>query len=55
LKRPLKRPQYLDTVDFMRDTYKDDLKIKVGVLSDACAALYYGPSDGPPHDEQGYF
>jgi tRNA(adenine34) deaminase len=43
----------LDTVDFIRDAYRDDLSIEGGCLKEACAALYYGPGDYVPEDEQG--
>jgi tRNA(adenine34) deaminase len=43
----------LDTVDFIRDAYRDDLLIEGGCLSHECAALYYGPNDNVPEDEQG--
>ncbi|SIQ73117.1 MULTISPECIES: nucleoside deaminase [Acidiphilium] len=42
----------LDTVDFLRDAYKDDVQIEAGLLGEECAALYYGPQDDPPADEQ---
>jgi tRNA(adenine34) deaminase len=42
----------LDTVDFIRDAYRDDLLIEGGCLSRECAALYYGPNDNVPEDEQ---
>ena len=43
----------LDTVDFIRDAYRDDLSLEGGCLKDECAALYYGPDDDVPEDEQG--
>ena len=43
----------LDTVDFIRDAYRDDLSIEGGCLSDVCAALYYGPNGDVPETEQG--
>ena len=43
----------LDTVDFIRDAYRDDLSIEGGCLAAECAALYYGPDDDVPEDEQG--
>jgi tRNA(adenine34) deaminase len=42
----------LDTVDFLRDAYKDDVQIEAGLLGEECAALYYGPHDDPPANEQ---
>jgi tRNA(adenine34) deaminase len=41
-----------DTADFVRNAYKDDLTLTGGVLSETCAALYYGPDDHPPEHEQ---
>lgn len=43
----------LDTVDFIRDAYRDDLSIKGGCLSDECAALYYAPDANVPVSRQG--
>jgi tRNA(adenine34) deaminase len=44
--------RHLSTMDFIRDAYRDDLAVVGGVLADDCAALYYGPDDDPPTDEQ---
>jgi tRNA(adenine34) deaminase len=44
--------RHLDTIDFIRDAYRDDLRMTGGVLGDACAKLYYGPNDTPPREEQ---
>jgi len=43
----------LDTIDFIRDAYRDDLTIEGGCLSDECAALYYRPNADVPEAEQG--
>lgn len=43
----------LDTVDFIRDAYRDDLSIEGGCLARECAELYFGPDDVVPEDEQG--
>ena len=43
----------LDTVDFIRDAYRDDLSIEGGCVSDECAALYYGPDANVPAADQG--
>ena len=43
----------LDTMDFIRDAYRDDLTLEGGCLKDECAALYYRPGDNVPEDEQG--
>ena len=44
--------RHLSTMDFIRDAYRDDLPVQGGVLGDECAALYYGPHDTPPDEEQ---
>lgn len=45
--------RHLDTADFIRDAFRDDLAIEGGVLAAECAALYYGPDDDVPIEEQG--
>ncbi len=42
----------LDTVDFIRDAYRDDLTLEGGCLKDECAALYCQPGDDVPAQEQ---
>jgi len=44
--------RHLEIADFVRDAYKDDLRVEGGVLGASCAKLYYGPDDHPPQDEQ---
>ena len=44
--------QHLDTADFIRDAYRDDLTIEGGLLADECAGLYFGPDDEIPEEEQ---
>jgi tRNA(adenine34) deaminase len=44
--------RHLDTMDFIRDAFRDDLSLEGGVLGDECAGLYYGPDDDPPPEEQ---
>ena len=43
----------LDTVDFIRDAYRDDLSIEGGCLARECAQLYYSRDDAVPEDQQG--
>jgi tRNA(adenine34) deaminase len=43
----------VDTLEFIRKAYRDDIDISGGVLREECAALYYGPNDKVPTDEQG--
>lgn len=45
--------RHLDTFDFIADAFRDDLVLVGGVLGEECAALYYGPGDNPPPEEQG--
>ncbi len=45
--------RHLDTADFIRDAFRGDLALEGGLLSEACAALYYGPDDEVPAEEQG--
>ena len=45
--------RHLDTMDFIRDAFRDDLQIVGGVLADRCATLYYKPDDEVPTSEQG--
>jgi len=39
-----------NTVDFIRDAFRDDLQIEGGVLAEACSVLYAKPSDPVPDD-----
>ncbi len=45
--------RHVDTLDFIRDAYREDIAIEGGLLRDECARLYFGPNDEPPLDEQG--
>ena len=45
--------RHLDTVDFIRDAFRDDLALEGGCLKEECAALYYRPGDDVPDEEQG--
>ena len=44
--------RHVDTLSFIADAYRDDVGIEGGVLRSECAALYYGPDDDPPLEEQ---
>lgn len=44
--------RHLDTMDFLKDTYRD-IEVIEGVMRRECAALYWGPGDYPPMEEQG--
>lgn len=43
----------IDTLDFIRDAWRQDIVVEEGCLRAACAALYYGPDDAVPEREQG--
>ena len=45
--------RHLDTMNFIRDAYRDDIEVVGRVLGDECAGLYYGPEDDPPAEEVG--
>lgn len=42
----------LDTVDFVRNAYRNDLTLQGGLLRRECAALYVPPDAQVPKDEQ---
>jgi tRNA(adenine34) deaminase len=44
--------RHLDTLDFIRDAYRDDLSIEGGLLAGTCAELYVPPDAPVPKDEQ---
>jgi tRNA(adenine34) deaminase len=44
--------RHLDTLNFIRDAYRDDLSITGGVLAAECAKLYVPPEANVPEDEQ---
>ena len=45
--------RHLDTMNFIRDAYRDDLQVIGRVLGDECAVLYHRPDDDVPRQEQG--
>lgn len=45
--------RHIDTLDFIREAYRDDIAIEGGLMRDTCAELYYRPWDKPPLEEQG--
>lgn len=45
--------RHLDTMNFIRDAYRDSVEVVGRVLGDECAGLYYGPDDDPPAEEIG--
>jgi tRNA(adenine34) deaminase len=44
--------RHLGTVDFVTDSFRDDLTVEGGVLAGECAALYPPPDAPIPADEQ---
>jgi tRNA(adenine34) deaminase len=44
--------KHLDTMNFIRDTYRD-FEVVGGVMQDEVVPLYWGPNDDPPKEEQG--
>ncbi|MBW4090148.1 MAG: nucleoside deaminase [Proteobacteria bacterium] len=44
--------RHFETMDFIRDAFRDDMQVTGGVLAADCAALYYGPGDDPPREAQ---
>ncbi|MBV9782765.1 MAG: nucleoside deaminase [Acidisphaera sp.] len=45
--------RHYDTMDFIRDAFREDLAVTGGVLGEDCAELYYRPEDDVPEEEQG--
>ncbi len=44
--------RHFNTMDLIRDTFRDDMEITGGVLAGECSQLYYRPRDSPPVEEQ---
>jgi tRNA(adenine34) deaminase len=44
--------RHMNTIDFIRDAYRDDLSLRGGVLAEECAALYFPPDADIPRDQQ---
>ncbi len=40
--------RHMNTIDFIRDAYRDDLALRGGVLAQECAALYFPPDSDIP-------
>ena len=45
--------RHFDTMDFIRDAFRDDLDVTGGVLDRDCAALYHAPDEAVPVEQQG--
>jgi tRNA(adenine34) deaminase len=44
--------RHMNSIDFIRDAYRDDLSLRGGVLRAECAALYVPPGANIPKDRQ---
>jgi tRNA(adenine34) deaminase len=44
--------RHLDTVDFVRDAFREDLSLEGGLMAKECAALYVPPDADIPEDQQ---
>ena len=44
--------RHLDTVDFITDSFRNDLTLEGGLMVTACAALYVPPEAHVPEEEQ---
>ena len=44
--------RHYDTMDFIRDAFRDDLAVIGGLLGDECVRLYVGPDEDVPKDQQ---
>ena len=45
--------RHYETMDFIRDAFREDLSVTGGVLGEECSELYYKPEDDVPEAEQG--
>jgi tRNA(adenine34) deaminase len=44
--------RHLDTVDFVRDAFREDLSLEGGLMVKECAALYVPSGANVPEDQQ---
>jgi tRNA(adenine34) deaminase len=44
--------RHVDTLDLIRDAWRDDITIEGGCLADECAKLYFGPDADLTKEEQ---
>ena len=44
--------RHFNTMDIIRDAFRDDIDVQGGLLADECASLYFKPYDDPPDEEQ---
>ena len=42
----------IGVLDIIDNAWRDDVRVRRGVLSEACATLYWQPGDDPPREEQ---
>ena len=45
--------RHFNTMDFIRDAFRDDMSFIGGVLSSESVELYYRPGDDVPEEDQG--
>jgi tRNA(adenine34) deaminase len=45
--------RHFNTMDFIRDAFRDDMTFTGGVLAEESVGLYYKPGDDVPEEEQG--
>lgn len=45
--------RHLDTMNFIKDAWREDLVLEGGCLKEQCAALYFKPDDNVPIEMQG--
>ena len=44
--------RHFNTIDFILDAFRKDIRVEGGLCDLECAALYYRPNDEPPNGEQ---
>lgn len=44
--------RHMNTIDFIRDAFRDDISLQGGVLSQECASLYFAPDEDIPAEKQ---
>jgi tRNA(adenine34) deaminase len=44
--------RHVDTLDLIRDAWRDDISVQGGLLADECARLYVGPEEDLSAEDQ---
>jgi len=44
--------RHVDTLELIRDAWRDDISVQGGLLADECAQLYAGPNEDLPREDQ---